>query len=420
MKIPNRILALSLALGLLTLCTLFAADSGLAPAKPEEVGLSSQRLDRLSQVINEYVEEGRIPGVVTLIARRGKLAHLEAYGELDREKKQAMRPDAIFRIASMSKAITSVAVMMLQEEGKLLLGDPVSKFIPEFRAPQVVSADGPSGYALVGAKREITIRDLLTHTAGISYGAGPAEEAHRWERVHGWYFAEHNEPIGEAVRRLARLPLVSQPGEKFVYGFSTDILGHVVETVSGMTLADFLRERIFKPLGMQDTHFYLPQDKISRFSPVYGVNGSGALELTEAVAASAYVQGPRKCFSGGAGLLSTATDYARFLQMLLNGGEFNGNRLLSRKTVELMTVNHVGNLHGDQGFGLGFWVTEHVGRRGQVGTVGAYGWGGAYFTTFWVDPEEDLVAVFMCQLLPSKGLDLHGKFTTLVYQAIAD
>jgi CubicO group peptidase (beta-lactamase class C family) len=420
MKTPNKPLVILLACAVLTLSHLSAADAGFAPAKPEEVGLSAERLARLSRVIRQYVDEGKIPGAVTLIARKGKLAHLEAYGNLDREKGQAMRSDAIFRIASMSKAITSVAIMVLQEEGSLLLNDPVSKFIPEFRAPQVASNDGPTVYSLVPARREITIRDLLTHTAGISYGAGPSEEAHKWERVHGWYFAEHNEPIGDAVKRLARLPLVSQPGERYVYGFATDILGHVVEVISGQTLADFLAERIFKPLGMQDTHFYLPQEKIDRFSPVYGVSERGTLDLTEAAASSAYVQGPRVCYSGGAGLLSTATDYARFLQMLLNGGELNGHRVLSRKSVEAMTVNHVGNLHGDQGFGLGFWVTEHVGRRGQVGSVGAYGWGGAYFTTFWVDPRENLVAVFMCQLLPSRGLDLHGKFTTLVYQAIVD
>jgi CubicO group peptidase (beta-lactamase class C family) len=419
MKTMNRILAVVLAFAILTPSPLFAADAGFPAAKPEEVGLSSERLARLSRVVNQYVDEGRIPGAVVLIARKGRLAHLQAYGKADREKEQAMRPDAIFRIASMSKAITSVAIMMLQEEGKLLLGDPVSKFIPEFRAPQVVSSDGPTGYTLVPAKREITIRDLLTHTAGISYGAGPAEEAHKWARLHGWYFAEHDEPIGEAVKRLSRLPLVSQPGERYVYGFATDILGHVVEVISGMTLADFMAERIFKPLGMRDTHFFLPPDKLGRFTPVYGLGDRG-LELTEPAATSAYVQGPRACFSGGAGLLSTAADYGLFLQMLLDGGQLNGRRLLSRKTVEVMTVNHVGALHGDQGFGLGFGVTEHLGRRGQVGSVGAYGWGGAYYTTFWVDPREELVAVFMCQLLPSRGLDLHGKFTALVYQAIID
>lgn len=393
-----------------------------SPAQPEEVGLSSERLERVAAVIQEYVDQGSIAGAVSLVARRGKLVHHQAIGMLRLEDRTPMPEEAIFRIASMSKAVTSTAILMLHEEGRLLLTDPVSKFIPEFKEAQVAVSrgEGTSEFDLVPAQREITLRDLLTHTAGLSYGAGPAEELYREARLHGWYFAGHDEPIGQAVRRLAGLPLSSQPGERWIYGFGTDVLGHVVEKVSGMNLAEFFQTRIFEPLKMEDTHFYLPGEKLDRFTPVYGALEEGGLELREAAKTSEYVAGPRVCYSGGAGLLSTARDYARFLQMLLNGGSLDGAKLLSPKSVELMTVNHVGDLYGDRGFSLGFWVNENLGRRGHLGSVGAYGWGGAYYTQYWVDPVEELVAVFMTQLLPSRGLDLQAKFNALVYQSILE
>lgn len=396
----------------------------LARAKAETVGMSSERLERIRTLVESYAREGKIAGAVTLVARQGNVVHCESFGKLDPEANTPMPTDAIFRIASQSKALTSVAIMILYEEGKLLLGDPVSKFIPEFKNSRVAvraSEKDSQGYSTVPAKREITIRDLLTHTSGISYGTGPAEELYKAADVHGWYFADQAKPIGEAIKRLAGLPFDSQPGEKYIYGFNTDILGHVVEKASGMSLAAFIKTRITDPLKMVDTHFYLPPDKVNRFTPVYGSTENGGIKLVQKAAENDYVKGPRVSYSGGAGLLATAEDYARFLQMLLNGGELEGVRILSPKTVQLMTVNHVGDLYanGDTGFGLGFWVIKDVGRAGEPGSVGAFGWGGAYYTTYWVDPVEKLVAVFMTQLLPSK-LDLHPKFRAAVYQAIVE
>lgn len=394
----------------------------LPSASPAALGMSADRLERLNSTMQRFVDDGRLAGVVTLILRKGSVAQYGSYGKLDVEAGTPMPKDAIFRIASQSKAVTSVAIMTLVEEGKLLLSEPVSKYLPEFKNPQVAipNENGKPGYTTAPAKREITIRDLLTHTSGYSYGWGPAQKAYEWDHVLGWYFADHDEPLEMAIKRIAQLPLQSQPGEKYVYGFSTDILGRVVEVVSGQSLAEYFQEHIFNPLKMVDTHFFLPESKLNRFTPVYGIGKDGKIELIDKAAENDYVRGPRRCYSGGAGLLSTARDYARFLQMLLNGGELEGVRVLSRKTVELMTVNHVGDLHGNQGFGLGFWVTADVGKTGEHGTPGAFGWGGAYHTVYWVDPKEEMVAVLMCQLLPATNSDLHARFRSLVYQAIAD
>lgn len=398
-----------------------APGQALAPAAPETLGLSAARLRRIPDTIRRYVEEGRIAGAVTLVARDGRLAQLESVGYQDKEAGAPMRPDTVFRIASMSKAVTSVAVMMLQEEGRLLISDPVSRYIPAFAAT-TVAQPAPSDVPQAKALRPITLRDLLTHTAGISYGSELTGPAYRAAGFDDWYFADKKEPIGAWVEKLAGLPMDAQPGERFVYGYATDILGHVVEKVSGASLDAFLAERLFAPLRMVDTHFFLPEAKRSRLATVYGARAGGGIERApdRGRYQGAYVDGPRACFSGGAGLLSTASDYARFLQMLLNGGALDGVRLLSPKTVELMTANHVGLLYneGRAGFGLGFEVVEHLGRLGRPGTAGAFGWGGAYFTTFWVDPEEGLLAVFMAQLLPSGGLDLQAKFRALVYQAL--
>jgi CubicO group peptidase (beta-lactamase class C family) len=275
---------------------------------------------------------------------------------------------------------------------------------------------------VIPATRAITIRDLLTHTAGISYGSGPTRPQYQAAGFDEWYFADSAESIGARIEKLAALPFDAQPGEKYVYGYATDVLGHVVEKVSGATLDEFLRTRVFEPLKMKDTHFFLPPEKRDRLATVYSALASGGIERApdKGRFQGAYVDGPRVCFSGGAGLLSTAADYARFLQMLLNGGELDGVRLLGPKTVELMTSNHAGTLYSDGrfGFGLGFEIVEHVGRAGRHGSVGEFSWGGAYFTRFWVDPHEKLVAVFMAQLLPGTGVDLQDKFRALVYQAI--
>lgn len=406
------------ALLLLTLSATTLAQA-LPTATPASVGLSGPRLNRLSSAMQRAVDENRLAGVVTLVARDGKVVHFESFGQLDRDRNAAMPKDAIFRIASMSKAITSVAAMMLMEEGRLLLNDPVSKFIPSF-AKTTVAPQGGNGDP-VPAKRPITIRDLLTHTSGISYGGGALESMYKGKNVYMWYFADKDEPIAATIDRLASLPFESQPGERYVYGFSTDVLGVVVEKASGMPLDEFLRTRIFEPLKMTDTSFYLPPAKKSRFATVYSYSSSGLARAPEpGMGQGDYVSGPRKSFSGGAGLLSTASDYARFLQMLLNGGELNGARILSPKSVELMTSNHVGTLYseGRFGFGLGFELTEHVGRSGRPGSVGEFGWGGAYYTKFWVDPVEKLVAVFMTQALPSGGSSVQDQFRALVYQAV--
>jgi CubicO group peptidase (beta-lactamase class C family) len=402
------------------------AAQTLPAATPASVGVSGERLNRLSSTLQQFVDQGRAAGIVTIVVRQGKVVEFEAFGKRDIESNAPMQKDTIFRIASMSKAITSVAAMILMEEGKLLLNDPVSKFIPSFAKTTVMVAPPPGALlgtpvSVVPTKRPITIRDLLTHTAGIGYGAGPAESLYKAANVYMWYFADKAEPIATTIDRLAALPFDAQPGEKYVYGFNTDVLGVVVEKASGMSLDEFIRTRILQPLKMVDTHFYLPPEKRGRLATVYSMVDGKLTRAPEAgMGQGAYVEGPRQSFSGGAGLLSTASDYARFLQMLLNGGELEGVRLLSPTTVALMTSSHTGSLfnEGRTGFGLGFEVVEHLGRSGEPGSVGLFSWGGAYHTDFWADPKEQVAAVLMTQLLPAGGSDLHGKFRALVYQAI--
>jgi len=398
---------------------------------PESVGLSGERLERLRAGMQQYVDEGKVAGLVTYVARGGRVAHLEAFGKADVEAGRPMRTDTIFRIASQTKALTSVAVMMLVEEGKVGLADPVSRFIPPFKKttvalPPPAGAVAGSPVSVVPARREITIHDLLTHTAGISYGDGPAAAQWKAAGIQGWYLADRSEPVSAVVERLAALPMDAQPGEKFVYGYNTDILGVVVEKVSGLTLAEFLQKRITGPLGLADTQFYLPPAQRDRLAAVYAAKDGKIERATDPKTGQGhYVDGPRVAFAGGAGLLSTARDYGRFLQALLNGGEIDGVRLLGPKTVELMTVNHVGPRLAEawadrqgMGFGLGFDVVEDLGATGRPGSVEAFGWGGAYHTTYWVDPKEKLVALLMTQLLPAGDSDLQAKFRALVYQSI--
>ena len=400
--------------------------AALPRGTPEEVGLSSQRLAQLKPVLQSYVDAGRLPGSVTLVARRGKVVFLEGVGQRDREAKSAMRADSIFRIASQTKALVSVGIMMLQEQGKLLITDPLYKYIPEFRETKVAVRKEGGGYDVVKAKRPITLRDLLTHTSGIGYGTGVAAEEWKKAGIQNWYFANRDEPVSAVVTRMAALPADAQPGEAWVYGYSVDILGVVIERVSGQSLADFLKKNLTGPLGMTDTSFYLPKDQRDRLVSVYSAGEDGKLTKPSDMAAAywqaqgAYIEGPRKAFSGGAGLLSTAENYATFLQMLLNGGELDGKRYLSRKTVELMTSNHLRNVtfRDGVGFGLGFSVVTDEGARGEPGSVGEYGWGGAYHSTYWVDPHEQLVVVHLTQVLPAGDLDDFGKVRAIVYQAI--
>ena len=402
----------------------FAFD--LEKVAPAEVGMSSERLARLTTTMTAYVDEGRLPGAVVLVARKGRIVYFEAFGNQDRDSGSKMTTGSIFRIASQTKALISVAIMMLQEEGSLLISDELSKYLPAFVATKVAVTLEGGEYELVPAKRPITLRDLLTHTSGISYGNGPAAELWREAGIQGWYFANRDEPIQVTVNRMASLPFDSQPGERFVYGYSTDILGAVVEVVSGLPLDVFLRERILEPLAMADSHFYLPESKRGRLTTVYSVGAEGLKRAPDPggmVGQGAYVDGPRKSFSGGAGFLSTARDYGRFLQMLLNGGILDDKRLLAPSTVRLMTVNHIGERFAwdrGTGFGLGFSVLEDVGLRGSVGSVGEYGWGGAYHSSYWVDPAQELVVVYLTQVIPAAGLDDHAKLRALIYAAIID
>jgi len=397
----------------------------LPVGKPEDLGFSSERLQRLTSVFQTYVDDKKMAGSVVLVARHGKIAYFNSFGKSDIEANTSMQNDAIFRIASQTKAIVSVGIMILQEEGKLLINEPVGKYIPEFMETTVAQPRTGGGYDVVKAKRPITLRDLLTHTAGIGYGSGIAEDKWKEAGIQGWYFADRDEPVGATIARMAKLPMEAHPGEKYVYGYNTDILGVVIEKVSGKSLEEFLTTRILSPLGMKDTYFYLPQNKVNRLTAVYSAYANKPLERAPDPGGmrgqGAYVNGPRKSFSGGAGLLSTASDYAKFLQMMLNKGTLNGNRILSPSSVALMTVSHLGEIPNTSpgvGFGLGFSVCEDLGDRGIPGSVGEFGWGGAYGSTYWVDPKEDMVIVYFKQLTPTNGVDDQAKLRTLVYQAI--
>jgi CubicO group peptidase (beta-lactamase class C family) len=408
----------------LLLFAFFVLLAASRAADPAAQGFDPERLKRLDNIIQAEIDGSRLAGAVMIVKRNGADVVLKAYGQHDVENAVPMRPDSIFRIASMSKAVTTVAALMLYEEGRFMLNDPISKFIPEFARSQVAVAP-PAGspgdvkYVTVPAKRGITIRDLMTHTAGLTYGDFAAIEDYKKAKLHGWYLLDHDETIGEAMKRLATLPLSAQPGEAFNYGYGTDVLGYLVEVVSGMPLDRFFEERIFRPLGMPDTGFYLPKEKAARLAVVYSVEG-GKLVRKEDSTRTDFIDGPRKLFSGGAGLYSTASDYGRFLQMLLNGGELDGARLLSPRTVALMHVNHTGNLFSwdTKAFGLGFWVNENPGAQGELIGEGAYGWGSAYFPQYFVDPKEKLVGLLMCQLRATGGSTLNQRFKVTIYQAL--
>ena len=367
----------------------------------------------------------RSPVPWRLVLRDGNPVYERAVGWSDKEAGRKMRTDTIFRIASQTKAITSTAVLALMEEGKIGITEPVSHFIPTF-AKTTVAVKTDAGVTMVPAKRPITIRDLLTHTAGISYGTEPLV-ASLYEAKglgpaagNGWYTADKTEPICETMERLGTLPFVAQPGEAFVYGYNTDILGCVVEKASGMPLDEFVRTRITGPLGLKDTGFFLPPAQRERLAAVYASGPDGTIVRAPegSKGQGHYVEGPRKSFAGGAGLLSTARDYARFLEMIRNGGALDGVRILAPRTVDLMTTNQSGTLHSTTGlgFGFGFETVDRYGAKGMAG-VGAFGWGGAYGTTYEVDRIGHLVVVLMIQLMPSTT-DIQQKFPNVVYQSL--
>ena len=415
-------MALRLASFVLTASAIFAQ---LPRTDPSAAGFSPERLERLDAAIERHIEEKEIAGAVTLIARDGKIVHFNAQGMADIEAGKPMREDSLFRIASMTKPITSVTVMTLYEEGLFRLSDPVGDYIPSFRNMTVLPPEG-SGGEPAPAKRPILIRHLLTHTSGLSYHWNERLGKAYGEARMGHGLLQQEGTIGEAVDRLAKAPLLFEPGEQWHYGLSIDVLGRLVEVVSGRPFDAFLRERIFEPLGMDDTHFFLPQEKVGRLAAVYRrqpgepIAAFGPQPIVEDY--MVYVDdypynGPKTYFSGGGGLVSTAGDYARFCQMLLNGGELDGVRVLGPKTVEIMTVNQVGDLNPEQGFGLGFFVIRE-GDQGELISRGTYGWGGFWNTRFFIDPQEGLFGIFMSQLHPSGGSTIHDRFRNLVYQAL--
>ncbi len=416
----------SLIIALLVISSSFTNAAELARSRPERLGMSSSRLDGLDAVLKSYVENEQLAGQVVLVLRNGRIAYSAANGMQDIEAGIPMQMDTMFRIASQTKAIVSTGIMILHERGLLDISHNLSRYIPEWDDMKVAVADGNGGYILEPAKRKITLRHLLTHTGGMSYGSGPAQKEWQEAGFQGWYFANRDEPISETIARMASLPLDQHPGEEWIYGYNTDILGVVIEKASGMSLDEFLETEIFQPLGMTDTHFFLPDSKLGRLATVYQPKAGGGIEAIPAkdgmLSQGMYVEGPRKSFSGGAGLLSTATDYARFLQMTLNGGELDGQRILSRKTIELMTTDHLGDIgfQAGVGFGLGFSVVTDLGLRGSLGSEGEYGWGGAYHSTYWVDPVEDLVVVYLTQIIPAGGIDDYSKLRSGIYQAIID
>lgn len=407
-----------------------STSTGLPTARPEEVGMSSERLSRIRAGMQRYVDRGMVPGVVTLVARRGRVVHFEAMGYRDAEAKAPMTTDTIFRIASMTKPLASVALMMLYEEGHFLLSDPISKFLPEFANMKVAKAKssdqaGSEPYTLVPAARPITFKHVLTHTAGL-----PNSYRGLTQAEYGKVYTRKNtsETVADLVKRLAAMPLNFHPGDAWEYGPATDVVGRLVEVISGMTLDEYFRKKIFEPLKMNDTHFYLPASKLNRFAASYQPDDKNGnkIKLVEAPnAASRWLKEPHNYFSGAGGLVSTAADYIRFHQMMLNGGELDGVRILGRKTVELMTANHIGDLPmwltgPGYGFGLGYSVVKDIGVTGQAGSPGAYGWGGAFCTYFQVDPKEELIGIVMTQVRPYTHINIRQEFMALANQSIVD
>jgi len=410
---------------------------------PQEVGVSAERLERIRPVMQAYVDDGRIAGILTVVARRGKIVHFETVGMRDVENKKPIEADTIFRIHSMSKPITSVAVMMLYEEGHFQLDTPVSEFIPEFKDMKVYNADQTE---ILDAKNKITIKHLLTHTAGLTYGWGsePVDKRYREAKIF-----QPGTTLADSMKKLSEIPLVHEPGERWTYGLSTDVLGYLVEVVSGMPFEEFLQTRLFKPIGMVDTAFSVPLEKLDRFAALYQLHKEGRMKgdkekekkadgdqqkkkkmkgdkdpkmrLERVEKDPPLKNGEIRFFPGGGGkLVSTAPDYMRFSQMLLNGGELEGARILKQETVELMR-----SPHHDTWFGLGFAIvtdkkesTDDKEPSNTPESTGSYSWGGAAGTTFWIDPEKELIGLLMTQI--SDVSSSHDQFKKLTYQALTE
>jgi CubicO group peptidase (beta-lactamase class C family) len=426
-KTMNRICSVALLLAWCALTSAYAQRP--ATDKPEAVGMSSERLQRINQLIERKIKEEKIVGAVTLVARRGKVVHLATAGQSDLEANKPLKSDAIFRIYSMTKPITTVAAMMLYEEGKFQIDDPVAMYLPEFKDVMVYGEGG----ALVKPKSPMTIRHLMSHTSGLTYGFfgnTPVDQQYRAANL-----MSGDTTLSEFTVKLAKLPLLFHPGEQWNYGVNTDVLGRLVEVWSGLALDEFMRQRIFKPLGMNDTGFDVPAAKIERFTTNYqwGTNPlalgevTGKRTVSDHPSKSRYAS-PAKFFSGGGGLVSTAQDYLRFCQMLLNGGVLDGVRLLSPKTVQLMTSDHTKQARVPQGgvtlgrgaaFGLGFQVITDTAENQRIGSVGTFDWAGAASTSFFIDPQEQIIGIMMTQKMPT-DFRLMVEFRTAVYQAIVE
>jgi len=409
-------------------CCNQATKSGSSPvlkeASPESAGMSSERLNRIDRMLQSAIDSGWIAGAAGFIARDGKIVYNKAFGVSDMEAGTPLKTDDIFRIASQTKAITSIAAMMLFEEGKFLLDDPVSKYIPEYKNPQVLDKfnEKDTTFTTVPAKREITIRDLFTHTSGIDYaGIGSTN----MRAIYAKYgipagFGTDKMVLGDKMRELGKLPLAHHPGERFTYGLNVDVLGYLVEIWSGENLDQYFKKHIFEPLGMNDTYFYLPEEKHSRLVKVNSEDRDHHVRAIPQENVN-YPLLKGTYYSGGAGLSSTVKDYAIFLQMLLNKGEYNGKRLLSRRTVELITSNQIGDLNlGTDKFGLGFQITTARGQTVLGVSEGSFSWGGYFGTIYWADPKERLVCLLFCQQVPLSHGEIQNKFRAMVYQALND
>ena len=407
---------------LLAVANVFSARAAEIPtAAPEDVGMSSAKLARVDEAFAGLVEQKRLAGGTVVIARRGKIVHFKSYGLADIEKQRPMNNDAIMRFYSMSKAITSAAVMILADEGKLNFNDPVSKHIPTLGDLKVATPDG-----LVAPKREVTIADLLRHTAGYTYGNSPQPASDAvFKKVAP---LDHEQTLEQMAERLGDVPLAFQPGEDWIYGISIDVLGRVIEVASGQKLYKFLKKRIFKPLGMKDTGFFVPEKKHERFAQIYNSDEKGELTIGNNEAHRDFTK-PRAFLSGGGGLVSTARDYLRFLMMIQQGGTFDGKRVVSEKSVQLMTTSQLpdGVPHiyfGDQqrvgvGFGFGFSVRENMSDWDPAGRVGEYGWGGLASTHYWVSPKDDLIVITLEQTMPYSFMTEFA-VKGLIYDAIEE
>ena len=418
------LLQLILAMFLTWSCSEKNDNQVLKVSTPASVQVSADRLNRIDSMLIQSIDDKWIAGAVGFIARDGKVIYNRAFGESDIENRIPMQTDAIFRIASQTKAIASIGLMMLFEEGKFLLDDPVSRYIPEFANPQVLDKfnEKDTTFTSIPAKREITVRDLLTHTSGIDYagiGSPTMNALYSKAGIMGG-FGNDRITIGDDIKLLGSQPLVHQPGERYTYGLNVDVIGYLIEILSGEKLDQYLKTRIFDPLGMNDTWFYLPEEKQSRLVKVHTENADhNVVAMPQEFVNYPLLKGTY--FSGGAGLSSTTKDYATFLQMLLNNGVYNGKRILSRRTVELITSNQIGDIDlGRNKFGLGFEITTKEGQAVLGISEGSFSWGGYFGTTYWADPKERLVCLLFMQQMPLSHGEIQSKFKGMVYQALDD